>query len=746
MWITEITPETEEEPVPVPVFLQWREHNHVFEQISAYVGESFNLTVGDNPERIRGAKVTYSFFPTLEVQPALGRNFTAEEDQPGGRRAVIVSYGLWQRQLGGNPNIVGQTLDLNNEIYTVIGVMPPYFHLPQEAEIWLPIALDVDSERKGELVSMLSIIARLRSGITIQQAESELNIIARQLESANLQHPTGRQVKLTSLHEHFVSNARPALLVLLGAVNFVLLIACTNVAGLLLVRAVARQKEIAIRAALGASRFRLVRQTLTESLLLAMLSGTLGLALAFWGIRFFNNMISVGKFSNVPHFPEIGIDVQVLAFTLIVSSLIGILSGLAPAFLFSMLDLNESLKEGPRIATVRLPGRTVYSLLLIAEVALSIVLLIGAGLLIKSFLRLWEIKPGFSPQNVLTLRISLPQPRYTSPRQWVIFYEQVLQRIESLPGVKATGAINHLPLTDFAFFGRLRIEDRPRSAVKVDPAVPIGVVSPDYFQAMGIPLRLGRTFTERDTEGSPRVVIINEALAQRFFPDEDPIGKRVKGPTSPDWLSIVGIVGDVRHLGLDKELTPEIYLPLLQNPSGFMTLVVHTTSDPMELATVLRKQVLAIDKEQPVYDVRTMVQRLSDSVAQRRFNTVLFALFATVALMLTVVGAYGVMAYSVTQRTHEIAVRLALGARRSHIIKLVVGQGLALTIIGVGIGLAGAYALTRTMSSLLFGVTATDPITFAFVSLLLLGVVGIASYIPARKIVTVDPMLSLRHE
>jgi putative ABC transport system permease protein len=588
----------------------------------------------------------------------------------------------------------------------------------------------------------LSAIGRLNPGVTLQQARADMDAVARLLEEKDPTNNIGRGVNLSTLRELEVGDIRPSLLILFGAVGFVLLIACANVANLLLARAATRYKEIAIRTALGASRLRLVRQLLTESLALSLAGGGLGLLLPLWGI---NPLVSLVP-ASMHGAQDIRIDGLVLGFTLAVSLLTGLVFGLVPALQATKSDLNESLKEGGRGGTAGAHRSRARSLLVVSEIALSLVLLIGAGLMIKSFVRLEQVNPGFDTRNVLTMRLSLPAAQYPDARRRAAFYQQAAERLGSIPGAQSAAAISRLPLTPGNSSRGLLIEGYSNDGTVNAPGADYRVISPDYFGTMGIPITSGRDFTDRDTGDAPAVVIINETMARRYWPGEDALGKRIRINSTDPWMEIVGVAGDVKHFGLDSQSRPEFYAPYLKDPWPFMTFVVRSTSDTKSMAGAMRNEVWAIDKDLPVPDIKPMDELLSVSIARRRFNMTLLGLFAAVALVLAAVGIYGVMSYSVTQRTHEIGIRMALGATQSNVMKLVVGQGVRLALIGVGIGLAGALALTRVLASLLFEVSTTDPVTFAIVSVLLTGVALAACFVPARRASKVDPMVALRYE
>ncbi|HEV2915216.1 MAG TPA: ABC transporter permease [Pyrinomonadaceae bacterium] len=733
-----------------PEVKDYREQAHVFERLACYTEGGFNLSGEGEPERISGAFVSADLFPVLGVGPFVGRTFNVEEDQPGSDQVVVLSHKLWQRRFNADPGVVGKSIGINGKSLTVIGVMPAGFQFPDsEIEIWKPLALDAEDWSENSRGShYLNVIARLKPGVTQAQAQTEVQNIAeriRQQHSEN--YDNGFGAKIVSRHEQVVGQIRPVLLILLGAVGFVLLIACANVANLLFARAATREREMAIRTALGAGRGRIIRQLLTESLLLAVAGGALGLLLALWGVDL---LVALAP-NDIPRLGEVGLDLRVLGFTVMVSLVTGVLFGLAPALRLSKPDLQESLKDGARGAGEGFRRQRMRNLLVVSEVALSLVLLIGAGLMIRSFIQVQKISPGFNPERVLTMRLSLPQSKYAEPQQQRAFFRQLVGRVEALPGVESVGAVNFLPLSKTGNMWSFAIEGRGNA---VGPNLNFRMISPDYFRTIGIPLKRGRQLTEQDREGAPPVAVINETMARTFFPGEDPIGKRLKlaSESSPfPWLSIVGVVGDVRHYGLDEEAKPELYVsylqPLLPNFNvSSLFLAVRTGAEPAGLTAAVRKEVAALDKDQPIADIKTMEARLSDSVAPRRFNMLLLGIFAALALALSIVGIYGVMSYAVTQRTHEIGVRMALGAQTRDVLRLVVGQGMILALAGVALGLVGAFALTRVMTSLLFGVSPSDPTTFALVAIVLAAVALVACLIPARRATRIDPMEALRYE
>jgi putative ABC transport system permease protein len=728
-------------------FLEWKAENQVFERIATYVGQGFNLTGSDRPERVIGARISADLLQLLGVQPALGRNFTADEDRDGADRVVILSHEFWQHRFGGDVNAIRQTITLNDRPYTVVGVMPRGFAFPStRTQIWTPVAF-TPAETATRDTNYIDVIARLKPGISLQQAQANMNAVTQHQAERYPNTNTGVGAEVVSLQEFTVGDVRPMLIVLFGAVAFVLLIACANVANLLLARAAARHREMAIRGALGASRSRVVRLLLTESVLLAIAGAALGLLLANWSLDL---LVSL-KPANLPRLSEIGVNRTVFLFTFGISLLTGVLFGVAPAIQASKTDLNEGLKESGRGGTDSPRRNRLRSLLVISEVALSLVLLIGAGLMIRSFARLLAVDPGFKPDHVLTAFVSLPVSKYPKHEEQTAFFDRLIERLRSLPMVSAAGVVTDLPLFGGSSTG-FDVDGRPEALPGQRAMTDYRIVSPDYFTAMGIKLVKGRAFSRHDTADAPGVVIINETLAARFFAGEEPVGKRLNLSGSPkDLREIVGVVGDTRNYGVDADVKPEVYVPFLQSAPSYlsgvssaMTVVVRSTSDPSSLASALREQVQALDKDQPVSEIRTMEWYLADSMAQRRFNMLLLGAFAGLALILAAVGIYGVIAYTVAQRTHEMGIRIALGAQRSDVFKLIFGQAMLTTAAGVVIGLGAALGLTRLLQNLLYQVTATDPFVFASITFLLLLVAMAATYIPARRAMKVDPITALR--
>src|SRR5262245_17257536 len=722
--------------------LDWREQNQVFTGIAAWGGGDYTLTGDGDPEQLPGMSISYNTFEILGVSPMLGRSFRDEEDRPEHDMVVILGHGLWERRFGAKPQIIGQTITINNRPRTVIGVMPPGFKYPERAELWLPLALD--TRRWTRANHGLACFARLKPGVTLAQAQADMNSVARRIEEQNPVTNKGMGVTLIKMRDSLiVASTRTAVLILFGVVGVVLLIACANVANLLLARGSARRREVAIRAALGAGRWRIFRQLLTESFLLGVIGGVFGLALAFWGI----DLVLAGIPNELPFYVKFNIDNRVLGFTAGISLLTAVVFGTAPALQASQVNLNETLKEGGRGAAGASYHR-LRRLLVITEVALSLILLIGAGLLMRGFLRLQGVNPGFKPENVLTMRIGLPRSNYDTPEKRSIFFQELIERVEALPGVQEAGGTSNLPLR--GTWGRsLWVEGVPVLSVGQSPTINHNVITPGYFKAMGIPIMMGRDFTDADKRDGLKVTIIDERLAREYWPNQSPLGKRIRfspPENNEPWSAIVGVVGNVKNESLSLTQSKSVYLPHSQFSIGGMALAVRAAASPESLAPAIRDQVKRMDPNLPLTQVLTMTEVVSLSIYRPRLMVSLFGVFAGVALLLASVGIYGVMSYSVAQRTHEIGVRMALGAQRGDVLRLIVAQGMNLIVVGAAIGLAGALAFTRLIQSLLFEVTTTDPVTFGLVAALLGIVALLACYIPARRATKVDPMVALRAE
>ena len=739
-------------------FADTRSQSQAFERLAAYYSSNFTLTGQLDAVILRGAIVTSDLFPLLGASPTLGRTFLPEEDQAGGGsegRPAILSWECWQQRFAGDPAMIGRTITLNNTAFTVVGVMPAGFRFPiqsQPTEVWVSTAIDYEKKGPGSIMNERGYlgwraIGRLKPGATPEDAQAEMNVIAASLATQFPRMNKDIGINTMPLLESLVGSLRPTLLLLLGAVGFVLLIACVNVANLLLERALGRQREITVRLALGAGRWRIMRQLLTESVLLSGLGGVVGTGLALWGM----SLIIALSPDGIARIAETRLDARVLAFTALVSLATGVAFGLAPALIISRTNLAESLKEGGRSTSSSNRTNRARSLLVVIEIALALVLLVGAGLLIQSLVRLQQVELGFDPHNVLAFNVAMPADSSTRPSQTADFYRRLTEGMKDLPGVINASVIFQMPLGGNATTG-LGIKSQP-----LDPANQLhGIIhmaGPEYFRTMGIPLVKGREFTEQDDLNSSPVLIINEALARQCFPNDNAIGQLIAPgfrtvPIAEEhgWFEIIGVVADVKHRSLSVTPEPEIYFAQAQMPIGTMTVVARTANDPHSLMNAARGVVQSLDKNAPVYGLRTVEELISRSVAAPRFNTLLLGLFAAVALILTMVGLYGVISCAVSQATHEIGIRMALGAQTSDVMKLVLMQGITLTVVGLVIGLSAAFGLTRLMSKMLFGVQPTDPLTFVVISLLLLGVTLVACYLPARRATRVDPMVALRYE
>ncbi|HKX32999.1 MAG TPA: ABC transporter permease, partial [Blastocatellia bacterium] len=751
-FVWERPPRGEINVVSAANFLDWRDQNRVFEQMAAQSGASFNLSGTDRPQELQGWRVSTAYFNLLGVTTALGRTFTREEEDPGRDHVVVLSHRIWQQRFGADPGLIGRMISLNGESYQVVGVLQPGSNFDRGyAEIWVPLSFKPEQITRD--FHFLSIIARLKPEVSLAQARTEMDRIGRDIEARYPKSNQGWGVTVEPMQDRVVgTETRRMLLTLLCAVGFILLIACANVANLTLAQGAARHKEIAIRAALGASWWRLMRQFLTESLLLSICGGVGGLVLGSALVKLLTALIP--RFV-LPIDNQVTLDYRVLLFTLGLALLTGIICGAIPAWQSARPDLNETLKEGGRSNTLS-PGRhRLRSLLAISEVSLALMLLVGAGLLIRSFWSLQHVEPGFEVDHVLTMRLSLPMTRYREPAQMTAFFQEAERGIQALPGVRGVSLVQSLPLSGWGFGMPFTIEGQPAPDPAARSAAHFQMVSPTYFSVMKIPLLKGRSFTEQDRSGGAAVAIINQTMANRFFNNQDPLGKRLLiealvpgrnelGAAVP-W-EIVGIIGNVKESSLEAEGASEIYVPFSQSPQPNSALVVRTTGEPTQLTGAVQQAIGAVDKDQPVTEIKSMEQVLAQSLAGRRFSTQLLIAFAAIAMVLAAVGIYGVISYSVAQRTHEIGIRMALGAGSGEVFKLILKQALKLASIGVVIGLIGAFALTRLISGLLFGISAADPATFGLISILIVGVASAASYFPARRAMKVDPIVALRVE
>ncbi|HEV2149547.1 MAG TPA: ABC transporter permease [Longimicrobiaceae bacterium] len=716
----------------------WQAQSASFQDIAAYHDRQVVMRAGrGDPERIEAEAVTVNLFPLLGARPALGRLFLPEEAEPGRNRVVLLSDHMWRNRFEADPQILGKTVQLNGVAHTVVGVMGPRFGFPDNQPLWVPIVPSALADQRGE--RYLRVVGRLRPGVTLEQARAEMGALARRLEEQHPETNAGMGVRLIDFDEAWVGEIRPALLVMLAAVGMVLLIACANVAGLFLARAAARRKEIAVRVALGAGRGRLVRQLLTESSLVALMGGALGVLLAHWGLA----LILASFPFQPPLWMVFDIDANVLLFTLLLSLGTGVLFGLAPALRATRPDLQDTLKDGGRGSTAGARQGRMQGALVVAELALAMVLLVGAMLMVRSFLRLQGVDPGFDTAQVLTLRLVTGGDRYAEPAARMELYRQVVERVKALPGVEGAGTVSFLPLSGMSVTSGLSVEGVDLPADQ-RPAAEVRGISPDYFRVLRVPLLRGRSLTPEEADGDRPVVVVNRALAERFWPGEDAVGRRVRvgGP----WLTVVGVAEDVRMGGLDEKPTAQVYVPYSAEARGYASLLVRTHGDPAAATAAVRRAVHAVDPSVVVDEAFTMREVVHRSLWQRRLFGGLFTSFAAIALLLAVSGVYAVIAYSVSQRTHEFGVRMALGARPGRILGMVVRQGAVLTVIGVGIGALGAFAVTRVMGSLLYGVAPTDPVTFAAVTVILASATVLASWIPARRATRVDPMIAIRAE
>ena len=754
----------DEMSISYPDFEDWRSQNQSFEKIGVYNRGSYNLTGSGEAERIITGQVSADLFSALRVQPVFGRLFTNEEDKPGGPPVVLISYGLWQRRFGGQQNILNQPITLNTKSYTVIGIMPQDYQYPSRVEMWVPVGQLSDQaswKSRGNHPGLYGV-ARLKPGVTFEQAVADMNRLGSNLEKQYPDSNSGNGIRLRPLMEIYVSDIRRALWVIFAAVAFVLLIACANIANLLLARATARRKEMAIRSALGAGRWRIARQLLTESILLSIVGGSIGLLLGRLGIK----LILYMSPDAIPRSREIGLDWKVLGFTLGISCVTGILFGLIPALQAGDVDVHETLKDTGRGMSAK---SWLRSSLVVVEVATTLVLLIGAGLMIRSFYLLQKVNPGFSYDHLTSFSVSLPVKKYANDDTRSNFYNSLMTNLRALPGVESSAAASGLPLGNNGWQTSFTIEGRPEPPRSETPLMEACLVTPDYFKAMNIPVLRGRAFNDHDdkshlagkdlsklTENQREAaginsIVIDEEFARRYWPNEDPVGKRIRlgGGHDADspLLEVLGVVGRVKMESLSQDSNRvQGYFPFLQSPQGSMTVIVKGSGDPNQLIALARQQVKALDPDQPIYSPRTMGDIRAESVAPERLNLTLLSLFAGIAFVLAIVGIYGVMSYSVTQRTHEIGIRMAIGASRADVFKMILGHGMKLTLIGVGIGLVGAFALTRLMATMLFGVEPTDATTFGTIAVLLVSVALLACFIPGRRATKVEPTISLRYE
>ena len=727
--------------VSVPNFEDWRSQNTVFAGISAYVSTSFNVEGSDVPQRVPGLRVSSNYFDVLGVKPIVGRTFLSGEDVAGNEHVVVIGDELWRSNFGADPGIVNQTIPLNGQKYTVVGVMPPDLSsLYRTIQMWSPLVFP-EKDRVARDDHKYLVIGRLKSGVPLEQAREQMNGIAARLEQ---QYKNGRGIRLTQIEELWVAGVRSPLLMMMVAVGFVLLIACTNVANLLLARATVRRREISIRMALGAGRRRLIQQFLTEGLVLSIIGGGLGIALGWWTISVLGKI----AFPFLPRSQEIRIDSRVLLFTLVVSILTSVFFGLIPSLQAGKTDVQETLKEGGNTMSAGVVGGWLRPLLVVVEVAAAVVLLIGAGLMIRSIMRIREVEPGLKAQNLLTAKLTLPREKYPDAESAIRFYQQVLERVKSLPGVESASLISHLPIEEQGYNGNVGVEGKTYPPNE-SPLVEYRAASEDYFRTTNIPLLRGRVFSKQQGDDTQPVIVINEAMAKQIWPGEEPIGKRIGDEDT--WLTVIGVVGNVKNYGLLQTSVPEMYAPyslksFAPDTRWYMRLLVRSTLDSSTVAAAVRREVQAVDHAQPIYAVQTMNIVIDNTVKDKSLNTTLMTIFAGVSLLLAVIGVYGVMSYTVAQHTREIGIRMALGAQPRTILKLVVGRGLVLVAAGAGIGVLASFGLTRFIEGMLFGVTPTDPLTFVAIVALLGFVALLACLIPAQRAMRVDPIVVLRHQ
>ena len=746
IWGTMLKSGFDQLPVSGADYLDWKKQATSFDEMAAAFAipeYGLNVSGAGEPERVPAATASKEFLPALGIRPIAGRNFRPEEDRPGGAPAVLISNVFWQRRFHADPSAIGRTLTVDGVPRTIVGVVPHELGEMVAADLWLPTAIDPNNpERRNH---NYGVVALLKPGVTVAQARAEMTVIAQRLERAYPASNTGYGITVFPMAEMFTGRIRPVLMILLGAVGLLLLIACSNLANLLLARAATREKEIAVRAALGAGRSRIVRQLLTESLVLAMAGGSLGLLLAIWAVHVLRGVVP----DMFPMLQHMRVDLPVLAFTLGLSMLTGLLFGMVPAWKSSYADLNTTLKEAGGRSESSGGSHRVRSFLLASQVALAVLLSVSAGLLLRSFVRVAAVNPGVRVAHILTMNLSLPTVKYDTPVKRANFYSDLTKRLESLPGIRSAGAVMFLPLRVSILSFRIgvngfQIQGRQPVSQGQEPMADYRIATPGYFNTIGIGLRKGRLFDQHDDVDAKRVALINEALAGKHFPRENPLGQHITtGGTS---MEIVGVVANAKLYGLDAPIEPAIYVPHMQHPAESMGLAVETQGDPAAMASAVRREILKLDPEQPISSVRTMETVLSDSLMLRRVSMLMLAVFAALALILAAVGIYGLTAYSVSRRTHEIGLRVALGASQADVLRLIVVRGLVISMIGAAIGLAAALQLTRALSGMLYGVTATDPLVFAGVPVLLVAVSAIASYVPARKAMRIDPLVALRYE
>jgi putative ABC transport system permease protein len=734
----------EEFPVSPSNYVAWKERNRSFQGVEAMTVRSFNLTEDGEPERIEGAAVSAGLFPMLGVRPVLGRTFQTEDDQPGRDTVVVLSNGLWRR-LGGEKNMIGSTLRLDGMAYTVLGVLPPGFHLIEDADLWVPLAINAGNMPR-KMSHYLHVLGRLKPGTSVESAQQEMSAIARTLEQEAPDMNAGWGVKVKTLRDRLVGDVRKGVLVLMAAVGFVLLIACVNVANLLLARSADLSNQLALRAALGADRRRVVQQVLIESVTLAVAGGVLGFVFAVLAVRPLLALSPVGH----EVFRNVHIDAKVFLFTLALSILTGLAFGLIPAFRAARPNLYKLLQSSGRRSTDSGSGRRFQSILVVLEIALALVLLVGAGLMIKSFRHLQKIDPGFSPENLLTLEMAIPKAKYPEDPDRSAFVQRVLDRVSRLPGVVSAGTTTSLPINELSTSTGFLVEGRPPAKDGELLLAHFRRISPAYLQTLKVPLVKGRWFTQQDTRDSPRVVLISQSMAERYWPDQDPLGRRIQRPSTQEspWLTVIGVVGNVNEspLGTEDESGATFYLPYTQSATPEVSLVVRSSTPPKSLIGTIRRAVQEVDREQPIQKIATMEERLSNSASKQRFSTFLLSFFAGLGVLLASIGIYGVISYSVNQRVHEFGIRMALGAQPGDVLRMVLRRGLTLTFAGLGLGLLGALVLSRWLVGLLYDVQATDPWTFTQISLILTAVALLASYLPARRATRISPMISLRNQ